>query len=171
MDTSKTFVDLGLVSGDTVFVVTDEDIPPQAPVRPQLLTSHNASVCHKGSHSEETVDSSEKQQNVQVINKQMDIDENESEIAHSSACGSANIQNDHIDPVIVNRYLNEPMLCSESTNTRVPAILSHLYSSVCCQDHMTALCVVVNALMLESGYCIPVATETIIQVKYVYICT
>ena len=55
------------------------------------------------------------------------------------------------DAVVI-RCLSEPLLCSESTLTAVPAALEHLFAVAACKSKYDALWIAVHAMMLESGY-------------------
>ena len=53
----------------------------------------------------------------------------------------------------------EPMLCNETEDGQVPHSLETLYQSAGCSNISDALIVLVNLLMLESGY-IPQVSAT-----------
>ncbi|XP_060069137.1 F-box only protein 7-like [Ylistrum balloti] len=57
-----------------------------------------------------------------------------------------------IDLTLVNRYLNEPMLCRESYGHIVPAVLSDMYQNAGITCSAEAMCTVLHVLMLETGY-------------------
>ena len=57
-----------------------------------------------------------------------------------------------VDLAVLNDCLNEPILCSEATVDRMPALLSELYSEAHCRFLEEGLCLVLHVLMLESGY-------------------
>jgi hypothetical protein len=59
---------------------------------------------------------------------------------------------DPVDPAVVNTYLNEPMLCRDSTDTTVPARLQQLYAAAQPSSAPDAVCIVLHTLMLETGY-------------------
>ena len=52
----------------------------------------------------------------------------------------------------VNRCLQEPLLCRESSSNAVPVLLRDLYQSARCVTIADALWVVVHALMMEVGF-------------------
>lgn len=50
------------------------------------------------------------------------------------------------------RYLREPLVIRESTETQVPVLLAQIFKSVECNTNSDALWVVLHTLMLESGF-------------------
>ena len=52
----------------------------------------------------------------------------------------------------VNRCLQEPLLCRESSSSAVPVLLRDLYQSARCVTMADALWVVVHTLMMEVGF-------------------
>ena len=52
----------------------------------------------------------------------------------------------------VNRCLQEPLLCRESSSNAVPVLLRDLYQSARCVTMADALWVVVHTLMMEVGF-------------------
>lgn len=52
----------------------------------------------------------------------------------------------------INRYLNEPMLCRDATVLSVPASLQQAYVDVDVRSRADAVCVLLHVLMTECGY-------------------
>ena len=59
---------------------------------------------------------------------------------------------DPVDYAVVNRCLQEPVLCRDSSETNVPSLLQVVHSAASPHDTVEALCVVLHVLMLETGY-------------------
>ena len=59
---------------------------------------------------------------------------------------------DPVDYAVVNRCLQEPVLCRDSSETNVPSLLQVVHSAASPQDTVEALSVVLHVLILETGY-------------------
>ena len=59
---------------------------------------------------------------------------------------------DPVDYKVVNRCLQEPVLCRDSSETSVPSLLQEVHAAASPQDTVEALSVVLHVLMLETGY-------------------
>ena len=57
-----------------------------------------------------------------------------------------------VDFTVVNRCLQEPVLCRDSSETSVPSLLQEVHTAASPQDTVEALSVVLHVLMLETGY-------------------
>ena len=59
---------------------------------------------------------------------------------------------DPIDIAVVNRCLQEPVLCRDASETSVPSLLREAHEEASPQDSGEALSVLLHVLMLETGY-------------------
>ena len=59
---------------------------------------------------------------------------------------------DPVDYAVVNRCLQEPVLCRDSSETKMPSLLQEVHAAADPQDSVEALSVVLHVLMLETGY-------------------
>uniref|UniRef100_T1IWE7 F-box domain-containing protein n=1 Tax=Strigamia maritima TaxID=126957 RepID=T1IWE7_STRMM len=57
-----------------------------------------------------------------------------------------------VDKIVVNRCLNEPILCRESTPYSVPEVLKQCYQSSAVETVYDALVVALHVMMLEAGF-------------------
>ena len=59
---------------------------------------------------------------------------------------------DPVDYAVVNRCLQEPVLCRDASETKMPSLLQEVHAAADPQDSVEALSVVLHVLMLETGY-------------------
>ncbi|XP_067684860.1 F-box only protein 7-like [Haliotis asinina] len=149
--------DFGIVSGDLIHVlvhggastcqpseVTPTSPPIQREVTPQS-TDSNTIFTSVVPASDVSATSTSVGHTSDVVDSPVEDDPME---GTSSMDGNSNN-----DPV-VNRCLQEPLQCCESTTDVVPVLLSQLYESVVnqCEDRNDFLWVVIHILMLEAGF-------------------
>ncbi|XP_069142510.1 LOW QUALITY PROTEIN: F-box only protein 7-like [Argopecten irradians] len=170
LDINKTLASQGIVSGDLVYVVTTDNDDAIAPVsKPQLLSKdwtdsvqqtsgvgghgNFTQTIRTGATSKSSEGQTTSRKNVSGPNQQStsgaslltetpDDDEQVSEMD----------THEHVDLSVVNRYLNEPVLCRESHGEVVPAVLSDMYRSAGVTCSAEAMCTVLHVLLLETGY-------------------
>lgn len=59
---------------------------------------------------------------------------------------------DPVDYAVVNKCLQEPVLCRDASETNVPSLLQEVHEVARPQDNVEALSVLLHVLMLETGY-------------------
>lgn len=148
-DATVNIKDLGIVPGDILHVLF-EDV---APIQELLagISATPASAPARVPASIHTVESNTV--NPEVANRTMAEQlASTSQAYHETPINETVDGEQAIDRVIVNRYLNEPILCRESSSTSVPEILRQSYQLSEVQTLNEAMVVVLHVLMLESGF-------------------
>ncbi|XP_033746138.1 F-box only protein 7-like [Pecten maximus] len=175
LDVNKTLASQGIVSGDLVYVVASGDVDTAIPIsKPQLLSKEWTDSVQQssgvGSHGNFTQTVRSGATNSALMDTYLDKNVIGSNQQSTSSASETNIHacqqvsemdtqeqtgsttDEHVDLSVVNRYLNEPVLCRESHGLVVPAILSDVYESAAITCPTEALCTVLHVLMLETGY-------------------
>lgn len=156
LEEDSTLSDAGLVHGDTIYVM----IPPGVTCNISLSSSSTsqqmdeAASCSMNSSSAEVRVGANSEQ---VAESHNDLGQASSETM--MACGDADVVQDDVTmqtdeglDVEINRYLNEPMLIREATESSLPQSLVKLYDEVHAPGSFRALAVLLKVLMNELGY-------------------
>ncbi|XP_074644114.1 F-box only protein 7-like [Tubulanus polymorphus] len=146
---------LGIVAGDMVTVLSTVE-PPKPNTEQSLPT-----ITSPDTQNEDPPSIASTATDEQTSQSQQAIDESlpstSSDLQAMDICQTPPPN----DPV-VNRYLKEPMLCYESVDGgTLPQNLVQLYQCVQPTKKQEALCIVINALMIEKGFAPKVSEEDI----------
>lgn len=158
LEEDSTLSDAGLVHGDTIYVM----IPPGVTCNISLSSSSTsqqmdeaASCSMSSSLSEVRVGANSEQ----IVESHCDCNLDQGRSETMMACGDADVVQDDVTmqtdeglDVEINRYLNEPMLIRESTESSLPQSLVKLYDEVNAPGSFRALAVLLKVLMNELGY-------------------
>ncbi|CAH1783023.1 unnamed protein product [Owenia fusiformis] len=153
--------DLGIVSGDLIQVMTQNPVVKSAQdtkhLKPQtekddIIDENKMNKEQPDSQNVRTDDSTDVNM-VKVVNNIEDVNMVEdASRANSNNNSDSEIKAPTQDNVGLNKYLNEPMLCRDATDSAVPYRLEMFYNESSPRNPMDALCIVLHTLMIESGF-------------------
>lgn len=156
LEEDSTLSDAGLVHGDTIYVM----IPPGVTCNISLSSSSTSQKMDEAGSCSMSSSSAE----VRVGANSEQVAESHNDLGQASsetmmACGDADVVQDDVTmqtdeglDVEINRYLNEPMLIREATESSLPQSLVKLYDEVNAPGSFRALAVLLKVLMNELGY-------------------
>ncbi|NXG73826.1 FBX7 protein, partial [Baryphthengus martii] len=157
----KTLALYGIVSGDLICLLVEEDGQPNLPppsTPPPLQNGHEPSTLI--SNKSQANIQKEERQNGQSDNQnaQLEAQKSDERAGSSLEFPSELVPEDADLEEGTGSYPSEPMLCSEAADGEVPHSLEMLYLSAECTSATDALIVLVHLLMMEAGY-VPQGTE------------
>ena len=127
---------------------------------PQVEQSSNASVqdisdAQSAADHQETSTGSYSHEQMDTSNQSVEESQQFLTADNQSAETDTSLEMPECDPVdiaVVNRCLQEPVLCRDASDTLVPSLLREVYQSANPEDSVEALSVLLHVLMLETGY-------------------
>ncbi|KAK3610910.1 hypothetical protein CHS0354_018816 [Potamilus streckersoni] len=161
-DETLTLGSLGIVSGDLIFIIShqqqDTDVTDHSNTKglqDTSVTDGNKKEITKhipmevsGSYQMEEYSISKTETN-RPVHSDIAVS---SKIEEGANSDSRPDSEPPVDMTLVNKYLKEPMLCHDATDTTLPPLLIQTYHDAQPADRTEALCVVLHVLMLEVGY-------------------
>ena len=161
---NTTLSDLGVVSGDLVFVVIagGAQLPGnnrQNDNRPQLLSSSSATETLSNTDSSSSVQNLSRRQRADLASPggssaELPLPPNQGLlISTTDNPNELRVQdNEAIHDAESSRCLNEPMFIRDSTRVAVPQTLRSIVESGVIENAHDALCCILHLLMLEAGF-------------------
>ncbi|KAJ8301635.1 hypothetical protein KUTeg_020622 [Tegillarca granosa] len=160
---NKLLSEFGIINGDLIHVINLDPEPDETEQQCQSSSqlSSQSSYSKSGQHGQRSTEdetfaesTSSPGTSNRLCRGEQNIIEYTSHDNEMSEMQSSNNTGDEppIDFAVVNKYLNEPMLCRDSTEMRVPAALEQLFANSGIRNSHDALCVLLHVMMLEAGY-------------------
>lgn len=122
---------------------SEHDVGDTSECENDSISTTNIPSAHLGTSSSATTNIEDPSQSLSVDDRNNDY--------HNSYQAQSPSPSHLLDPE-VNRCLQEPLMCRESTSSSVPALLQNLYVSAGCAKPVDALWVVVHSLIMEVGF-------------------
>ncbi|XP_067855747.1 F-box only protein 7 [Heptranchias perlo] len=145
-DDQQTMKSIGIVSGDLICLILPDSFAASASGSVSDLNFKEQPSCSNTAQNQDLVNGGNRFESSHEIDS----------LAYQQP--EANLQSSLSDEVVVAfeettaKYPDEPMLCSEAVDGKVPHSLETLYHFAECTNPKDALIVVLHLLMLEAGY-------------------
>ncbi|WAR25638.1 FBX7-like protein [Mya arenaria] len=151
--TSTLIGDCGLVGGDLIHVLTDDQNSPSSDSKTKDTGQGSSSSCDDGSRSSQSESPSMFPHSTSGSSSSKDeLTSGYKDIAMTTSDVDMDTEESAVDLAVVQQCLSEPVLCREAGDGQVPALLIEVFQSLQPQGSAEMLAVVLHVLMLETGF-------------------
>ncbi|XP_052779343.1 F-box only protein 7-like [Mya arenaria] len=161
--TSTLIGDCGLVGGDLIHVLTDDQNSPSSDSKTKETANSkeniqdtgqgSSSSCDDGSRSSQSESPSMFPHSTSGSSSSKDeLTSGYKDIAMTTSDVDMDTEESAVDLAVVQQCLSEPVLCREAGDGQVPALLIEVFQSLQPQGSAEMLAVVLHVLMLETGF-------------------